>query len=151
MLREFKEFALRGNVVDLAVGIIIGASFNKIVTSLVNDIIMPPIGMLIGNLDFGNLFIDLKRNGYDTVAEAQAAGDPTLNYGLFINNIIDFVIVAFAVFLLVRQINRIRRREAAPTPNTKACQYCTSIIALKATRCPHCTSQLEAPAAANPA
>ena len=146
MMKEFKEFALRGNVVDLAVGIIIGASFNKIVTSLVNDIIMPPIGLLVGNLDFSNLFIDLKRKGYETVAEAQQAGDPTLNYGLFINNLIDFIIVAFAVFFLVRQINRLRRKETPPTPNTQSCPYCTSIISVRATRCPHCTSQLEAPA-----
>ena len=148
MFREFKEFAVRGNVVDLAVGIIIGAAFNKIVTSLVNDIVMPPITWMVGDLDYSNWYVDLSRGGYATLAEAQAAGAPTLNYGLFLTNVLNFLIVAFAVFFLVRQINRIRRRDVAPTPNTKACPYCTNIISIKATRCPHCTSELEASSAA---
>jgi large conductance mechanosensitive channel len=143
MLKEFKEFALRGNVIDLAVGIIIGAAFNKIVTSLVNDIIMPPIGLLLGGVDFSNLFINLSSTPYASLADAQAAGAPTINYGLFINNIIDFIIVAFVIFLLVRWINRMRARPAEQvTPTTKPCPYCFSTINIKATRCPECTAEL---------
>lgn len=144
MLKEFKEFALRGNVVDMAIGIIIGAAFGKIVTSLVNDILMPPIGFLTGKVDFSNLFISLS-GSYASLAEAQAAGAPTINYGLFINAVLDFVIVAAAVFfLIVRPMNRLRRvKEPAPAaPTTKECPYCLSVIPLKATRCPHCTSLL---------
>jgi large conductance mechanosensitive channel len=114
MLKEFKEFALRGNVVDMAVGIVIGAAFGKIVTSLVNDVIMPPVGLLLGNVDFSNLFISLSSQSFATLAEAQAAGVPTLNYGLFVNTVIDFVIVAGAIFLVVRQMNRLVKKEAAP-------------------------------------
>src|SRR5437879_929550 len=144
MSKEFKEFAIKGNVVDLAVGVIIGAAFGKIITSLVNDIVMPPIAVLIGNVDFTILFVDLSGQHHATVAEAKAAGAATLNYGLFINNIIDFMIVAFAVFLLVRQVNRLQRKPSAVVPNTKECPFCLSTIALKASRCPACTSQLSA-------
>jgi large conductance mechanosensitive channel len=143
MFREFREFAMRGNVVDLAVGIIIGAAFGKIVTSLVNDILMPPIGRLLGRVDFSNLFINLSGQSYTSLAEAKAAGAPTLNYGVFLNTVIDFLIVAFAIFLLVRFINRLSRQpEAAPT--TRECSFCLSVIPLRATRCPHCTSALQA-------
>lgn len=142
MWKEFRDFAMRGNVIDLAVGLIIGAAFGKIVTSLVADILMPPLGVFLGKVDFSNLFINLSDKPYGSLAEAKAAGAATINYGLFINNIIDFAIVAFAVFLLVRQVNRLTRKpEAAPT--TKECTYCTSAIPLKATRCPHCTSEIQ--------
>jgi large conductance mechanosensitive channel len=143
MLQEFKAFVMRGNVVDLAVGIIIGAAFGKIVTSLVNDILMPPIGLLLGRVDFSNLFINLSGPSYATLAEAKAAGAPTLNYGVFFNTIIDFVIVALAIFLLVRFINRLHQAPPA-TPTTKACPYCISVIPLNASRCPQCTSDLRA-------
>jgi large conductance mechanosensitive channel len=145
MWKEFKTFAMRGNVVDLAVGIIIGASFGKIVTSFVSDVLMPPLGLLIGNLDFSSLFINLSGAAYPSLAQAKAAGAPTINYGLFINTVLDFAIVAFAVFLLVHWINRLKRQpEAATAPETKACPYCLSTIPVKATRCPQCTSQLAA-------
>ncbi len=144
MWKEFKEFAMRGNVVDLAIGVIIGGAFGKIATSLVNDIIMPPIGLLLGGVDFTNLFIDLTGQGYTSLAAAQEAGVATLNYGLFINTIIDFVIMAFVIFLIVRGINRLKREEEAPAadPTTKPCPYCQTDIPIKATRCPRCTSQL---------
>jgi len=147
MLKEFKEFAMRGNVVDMAVGIIIGAAFGKIVSSLVNDILMPPVGVLLGKVDFSNLFVNLSGKSYATVAEAKAAGAATISYGIFINHIIDFTIVAFAIFMLVRQINRLRRQpEAVPAElTTKECPYCLSNISLKAIRCPHCTSELKNP------
>ena len=146
MLKEFKEFAMKGNVLDMAVGIIIGAAFGKIVTSFVGDVLMPPLGLLLGKMDFGNLFINLSGKSYATLAEAKAAGAATLNIGVFINTIIDFIFVAFAVFLLVKQVNRLRRQpEAAPAaPTTKECLFCLSTIPLKATRCPHCTSELKA-------
>jgi large conductance mechanosensitive channel len=146
MFREFREFAMRGNVVDLAVGIIIGAAFGKIVTSLVTDIIMPPVGLLLGRVDFSNLFLNLSGQPYASLAEAKAAGAPTINYGVFLNNVIDFVIVAFAIFLLVRSINRLSRQlEAAPAaPTTRECPFCLSSIPLRATRCPQCTSTLQA-------
>lgn len=135
MLKEFKEFAVKGNVVDLAVGIIIGAAFTGIVQSLVNDILMPPLGWLIGNIDFSELAIVLPVRS--------AEGEPvTINYGKFINALINFALVAFAVFLLVRQINRLKRKESPPAPNTKNCPYCISPMDLKATRCPHCTAEL---------
>jgi len=143
MLNEFKAFAMRGNVVDLAVGVIIGAAFGKIVSSLVNDILMPPLGLILGKVDFSNLFITLGSGHYASIAEAKAAGAPTLNYGLFINNIIDFLIVAFAVFLMVRQINKLQPAPPPPPPTTRPCPYCLSEIPLAATRCPHCTSQVE--------
>ena len=148
MLKEFKEFAMRGNVVDMAVGIIIGAAFGTIVNSLVSDVIMPPIGLLLGNVDFTNLFIVLKNGGvpgpYSSLAQAHAAGAVTINYGMFINAITSFIIVAFAVFLLVRAINKLKRQETpvSPAPTTKECPYCFSSIVMKATRCPCCTSDL---------
>lgn len=146
MLKEFREFALRGNVVDMAVGIIIGAAFGKLVSLLVSDVVMPPIGLLLGKVDFSNLYINLSGAEYASLADAKAAGAATINYGLFLNSLIDFVVVAFAVFLLVRQVNRLRRREEAapPPPSTKECAYCLSAVPLKATRCPHCTSELSA-------
>jgi len=144
MLKEFKEFALRGNVLDMAIGIIIGAAFGKIITSFVNDILMPPIGLLLGNVDFASLFINLSGQPYASLEEAQAAGAATINYGLFINTVLDFIIVAFVIFLLVRQLNRMKREEEAPPaePTTKGCPYCLSTIPVKATRCPQCTSEL---------
>ncbi len=147
MLKEFREFAMRGNVVDMAVGIIIGAAFGKIVASLVADVIMPPISILLGNVDFTEWFITLSDGSYETLAAAQEAGAATLNVGLFINAIVNFVIIAFAVFLLIRGINRMKRKEEAgeaPSPTTKACPHCLSTIPLKATRCGHCTSELAA-------
>ncbi len=144
MLKELKEFAMRGNVVDLAIGIVIGAAFGKIVSSFVNDILMPPIGVLLGKVDFSNLFISLSGQQYPTLAQAKAAGAATIAYGQFLNTVIDFVIIAFAVFLLVRQINRMKREPeaAAPAPTTKDCPYCLSRIPLKAVRCAYCTSQI---------
>jgi large conductance mechanosensitive channel len=147
MLKEFKEFAMRGNVVDMAVGIIIGAAFGTIVKSLVSDVIMPPIGLLLGNVDFANLFVVLKEGAtagpYAALADAQAAGAVTINVGVFINTIISFIIVAFAVFLVIRSINQMKKKEEAPAePTTKDCPYCLTAIPIKATRCPHCTSQL---------
>jgi len=146
MFKEFKEFAMRGSVVDLAVGVIIGASFGTIVKSLVDDILMPPIGLLIGGLDFSNLFISLSGAQYPSLAAAKEAGAPTINYGVFLNNVLNFLIVAFAVFLLVRQINRLKRETPVPppAPTEKPCPYCISTIPLAATRCPHCTSELRA-------
>ncbi len=142
MFKEFKEFAMRGNMVDLAVGIIIGAAFGKIVTSLVNDIIMPPIGLLLGKVDFSNLFINLSAKDYSTLAEAKAAGAATINYGLFLNTVIDFIIVAFVIFLFIRQINRLKRQPEPAAPDTKECPYCFTVIPVKATRCPHCTAEI---------
>lgn len=144
MLKEFKEFAMRGNVVDMAIGIIIGAAFGKIVSSFVNDILMPPIGLLVGRVDFSSLFINLSEKPYASLAEAKAAGAPTINYGVFLNTVLDFVIVTFAVFLVIRQINRLRRQpEPAPAaPTTRECPYCFSLISLRATRCPYCTSEV---------
>jgi large conductance mechanosensitive channel len=144
MWKEFREFALRGNVVDLAIGVIIGAAFGKIVTSFVNDVLMPPLGLLLGRVDFSNLFINLSSQHYATLAEAKQAGAATLNYGAFINTVIDFAIVAFAIFLLIQQINRLTRREkVAEAPTTKPCPYCATQIPLLATRCPNCTSHLD--------
>jgi large conductance mechanosensitive channel len=144
MLKEFKEFAMKGSVLDLAVGIIIGGAFGKIVNSLVNDVLMPPVGLLVGRIDFSNLFFDLSGTNPPNLAEAKKAGAATLNYGLFVNTCIEFLIVAFAVFLLVRQVNRSRREEVVPLPppSTKDCPHCLSAIPVKATRCAHCTSQL---------
>ena len=142
MLKEFKEFAMKGNVLDLAIGIILGTAFGAIVKSLVEDIIMPPIGLLLGNIDFTNLFLDLSGKAFPTLKAAKDAGAATINYGLFVNTVINFVIVAFVIFLLVRQINRMKKEPAPAAPNTKECQYCLSAIPLKATRCPNCTSQL---------
>ncbi len=151
MLKEFREFATKGNVVDMAVGIIIGAAFGRIVTSFVNDVLMPPIGLVVGRIDFSNLFVDLSGRGFATLDAAKKAVPPapTLNYGVFFQSVLDFVIVAFAIFLLVKQVNRFRRKEEAPAaPATRECPFCASAIALKATRCPHCTSQISAVAGA---
>jgi large conductance mechanosensitive channel len=150
MLKEFKEFAMRGNVLDMAVGIIIGAAFGTIVNSLVNDVIMPPIGLLLGNIDFSNLFVVLREGAkasppYESLAAAKAAGATSINYGIFVNTVITFLIVAFAVFLLIRSVNKLKRQEETPpVPTTKDCQYCFSTIPIKASRCPHCTSELKA-------
>lgn len=149
MWKEFKEFAMRGNVVDMAVGIIIGTAFGAIVKSLVTDVLMPPIGLLLGGVDFANLFLTLREGAaagpYASLADAQAAGAVTVNYGLFINTIISFIIVAFAVFLLIRYLNRLQREEEAPPaePTTRDCPFCLSTVPIKATRCPYCTSTLE--------
>ena len=143
MLKEFKAFAMRGNVIDLAVGVIIGAAFGKIITSFVNDILMPPIGLLLGKVDFTNLFISLTGVKYTSLAEAQEAGALTLNYGLFIKNIIDFLIVAFVIFLMIRAINRLSRKEEKPAEETtRECPFCLTNISKKATRCPNCTSEV---------
>ena len=144
MFKEFKEFAMRGNVLDMAVGIIIGAAFGRIVTSLVNDVIMPPIGLLLGKVDFSKLFINLSGTPYATLADAKTAGAPVIGYGAFLNTILDFVVVAFVIFLLIRQMNRLKKQPAAATPTTKECPYCVSVIPIKATRCGHCTAQLPA-------
>ena len=142
MLKEFKDFALRGNVIDLAVGVIIGGAFGKIITSFVSDILMPPFGLLLGKVDFSNLFFSLTGAKYKTLEAAKAAGAPTINYGLFLNNIIDFVIVAFVIFLVIRTINRMHKPAPAAEPTTKPCPYCITDIPIAATRCPNCTSQL---------
>lgn len=148
MLKEFKAFIMRGNVLDLAVGIVIGAAFGTIVKSFVDDIIMPPIGLALGNVDFADLFVLLKEGAkaappYATLADAKAAGAVTLNYGMFINNMVTFLIVAFAIFLVVRTANRLRPPEAAAAPNTRDCPYCRMPIPVGASRCPHCTSELK--------
>ena|SRR5687768_5829369 len=142
MLKEFREFIMRGNVLDLAVAVIIGAAFGAVITSLVNDIIMPPIGLALGGVDFTNLFIDLSGQGYPSLAAAQEAGAPTLNYGNFIQTIINFLIIAFVIFMIVRTANRLKRQPAPATPTTKSCPYCVSTIPLAAIRCPNCTSEL---------
>lgn len=143
MLKEFKEFALRGNVMDMAVGIIIGAAFGKIVSSLVEDVMMPPVGRLLGHVDFSGLFINLGDKSYETLSAAKAAGAATLNYGIFMNTIINFLIVAFAVFLVVQQVNRWTKKPAAPAaPTTKECPQCAMTIPIAAKRCGHCTAQL---------
>lgn len=143
MLKEFKEFAMRGNVIDLAVGVIIGAAFGKIVASLVEDIIMPPVGLLLHGVNFTDLFIALNGKHFDTLAAAKAAGAPTLNYGLFLNNVINFLIVAFCVFILVQQVNRwTKKPEPAAAPTTKECPQCAMTIPIKARKCPHCTAQI---------
>jgi len=149
MLKDFKEFAMRGSVLDMAVGIIIGAAFGTIVNSFVQDVIMPPIGLLLGKVDFSNIFVVLKEGKvagpYTSLAAAKSAGAVTMNFGVFVNTIISFIIVAFAVFLLIRTVNKLRRQEATPppVPTTKECAYCLSTIPIKATRCPHCTSELK--------
>jgi len=142
MLEEFKKFAMRGNVVDMAVGIIIGAAFGKIVTSLVNDVIMPPLGKLMGGVDFSNLFVNLGSESYPSLAAAQAAGAATINYGVFINTLLDFLIVAFAIFMLVKAMNRLKTAEPPKAPDTRACPECLSEIPLSARRCKFCTSQV---------
>lgn len=142
MFDEFKKFVMRGNVIDLAVAFIMGGAFGAIVTSLVNDIIMPPIGLILGKVDFKNLFIDLSGKGYATLADAEKAAAPTINYGVFINTVINFVIVAFVMFLLVRAINRMQKPAPAAAPTTKDCPFCSTSIPKSAKRCPNCTSQL---------
>jgi len=150
MLKEFKEFAMRGNVMDMAIGIIIGAAFGSIIGTLVSDVLMPPIGLLLGNVDFSNLFLVLKEGNtagpYATVAAAKGAGAVTLNYGLFVNTVVNFLIVAFAIFYVVRGMNSLKKKEEAPpaAPTTKECPHCLSTIPIKATRCGHCTSELGA-------
>jgi len=143
MLKEFKEFAMKGNVMDMAIGVIIGGAFGKIVSSLVGDVLMPPIGLLLGKLDFSNLFINLSGTHYATVAEAKAAGSPTLNYGVFINTVIDFLIVAFTIFLVVKQLNRLKREPAPADPTTKECPECLSAIPIKAKKCKECCSTVK--------
>lgn len=145
MLKDFRSFLMRGNILDLAVAVVIGGAFGAIVTSFVKDILMPPIGLLLGKVDFTNLFIDLSGGGYTTLAAAQEAGAATLNYGLFLNTIINFIIIAFAIFMILKGMERTKKKEApaAPAaPATKECPYCISQVSLKATRCPNCTSQL---------
>ena len=142
MLKEFKEFVMRGNVLDLAVAVIIGGAFGKIITSFVNDILMPPIGLLLGGVDFSNLFVSLNGHSYPSLADATAAGAPTLNYGIFLNTVIDFLIVAFVIFFVIRTANRMKKPAPAAAPTTKECPFCFTSIPLKATRCPNCTSQL---------
>jgi large conductance mechanosensitive channel len=142
MLKEFREFVMRGNVLDLAVAVIIGAAFGKIVNSFVEDVLMPPIGLALGRVDFSNLFINLSGKDYPSVAAAKAAGAATLNYGIFINNIINFLIIALAIFLIIRQVNRFQRPAPAAAPTNKECPYCLSAVPVKASRCAHCTSDI---------
>ena len=144
IVEEFKAFVMRGNVIDMAVGVIIGASFGKIVTSLVNDVLMPPIGLLLGKVDFSNLYINMSGRVFASLADAQKAGIPTLNYGIFLNNVINFLIVAFVIFILIKQINKLQKpaKPGSPAaPTTRECPFCCSTIAIKAVRCPNCTSQ----------
>src|SRR5205809_4349054 len=143
MFKDFKAFLMRGSVLDLAIAVIIGAAFGAVVTSFVNDLLMPPIGRMLGRVNFADLFVSLSGQSYPTLAAAKAAGAPTVNYGAFINTVINFVIVAFVVFMVVRQVNRMTAKPAAPAaPSTKECAFCASMIPLKARRCPHCTSEL---------
>lgn len=142
MMQEFKEFAVKGNVVDLAVGVIIGAAFGKIVTSFVSDVVMPPLGMIMGKVNFSDLFIDLSGQGFTSLKAAKDAGAPVIGYGLFINTVIDFVIIAFVIFMVIKQINRFKREPAPALPNTKDCPFCCSSVPIPAKRCPHCTSEL---------
>jgi len=143
MLKEFKEFAMRGSVIDLAIGLILGVAFGKIVSSLVNDIIMPPLSLIFGRINFTDLFVPLDGNEYATLADAQAVGAPTINYGLFIITIVEFIIVAFTIFLVVRQINKLKKAPDSLAPTTKDCPYCYTQIPIPATRCPHCTTELQ--------
>ncbi len=142
ILDEFKEFAVQGNVVDMAIGIVIGASFGTVVKSLVADVIMPPFGRLLGGVDFSNLFINMSSGSYPSLAAAKAAGAATINYGLFLNSIVSFLIVAWALFMIVKLMNRLKRQKPAVAPNTKTCPQCQSSVNLKAVRCPYCTSQI---------
>lgn len=144
MLKEFKEFALRGNVLDMAIGIILGLAFGKVITALVADILMPPIGMLLGRVDFSNFFINLTQTHYASLADAKKAGAAVIAYGTFVNTVVEFLIVAFAVFLVIRQVNRLKKPAPPPAaPASKECPFCVSSIPLKATRCPQCTSELK--------
>ena len=147
MVEEFKTFIMRGSVIDMAVGVIIGGAFGKIITSLVNDVLMPPIGLLLGKVDFSNLFLNLSGITFQSLKEAQAMGAPTLYYGMFINNVINFIIVAFVIFMVIKQVNYLQKFQAKPAaqpavPTTKECKYCFSVVPIKATKCAHCTSQL---------
>ena len=144
MLKEFKEFAIKGNMIDMAVGIIIGGAFGKIVASLVSDVVMPPIGLLLNGVDFSTLYINLSDKTYASLAEATAAGAPTINYGVFLNEAINFLIIAFVVFMLIKQVNRFKKDAAKPEPTTRECPKCLSTISKKATRCAHCTSEVPA-------
>ncbi|MDF2628815.1 MAG: large conductance mechanosensitive channel protein [Symbiobacteriaceae bacterium] len=139
---SFKKFAIKGNVIDLAIGVILGAAFGKITTSLVNDVIMPPLGLIVGKVDFSKLFINLSGKEFATLAEARAASAPVIAYGLFLNNVLDFLIVAWTVFLVLQAIERLKRRKDPGAPSTRECPYCTTTISVKAVRCPHCTSQI---------
>jgi large conductance mechanosensitive channel len=150
MLKDFKEFVMRGNVLDLAVAVIIGAAFGAIVTSMVNDIVMPPIGLVLGHVDFKDLFISLNGQSYPTLAAAKAAAAPVIAYGQFLNTVINFLIVAFVIFLTVRQASKLQKKPAPAAPTTKDCQFCRTPIPIAATRCPNCTSQLSSPEAARP-
>jgi large conductance mechanosensitive channel len=143
MLKEFKEFVMRGNVLDLAVAVVIGVAFGKIVSSFVEDILMPPIGLALGNVDFSNLFINISGKDYPSVATAKAAGAATVNYGIFFNTILNFLIIAFAIFIVIRLVSRMQKPAPAAAPTTKDCPYCLSAVPIKATRCPHCTSELK--------
>ena len=140
MLKEFKEFAMKGNVLDMAIGVIIGGAFGKIVTSLVSDVLMPPIGLLMGKVDFSSLFLNLSTTPQPSLAAAKAAGTPTVNYGVFLQTVFDFIIIAFVIFLLVKQVNRLKKPDAPGAPTTKDCPLCLSTIPIKATKCAHCTS-----------
>jgi large conductance mechanosensitive channel len=142
MLKEFKEFIVRGNVMDMAVGIIVGAAFGKIVSSFVGDLLMPPLGKLMGNVNFSDLFINLSDKSYDTLAAAKAAGAATINYGVFINTVLDFIIIAFAIFLLVKSVNKLKRAEVPPPSATKDCPFCCNAVPVAAKKCGHCTSEL---------
>jgi large conductance mechanosensitive channel len=142
MLKEFKEFAMKGNVLDMAIGVIIGAAFGKIVTSLVSDVLMPPIGLLMGQVDFSSLFLNLSSTPQPSLAAAKAAGTPTINYGVFLQTVLDFIIIAFVIFMLVKQINRLKKPAAPAAPSTKDCPLCLSTIPVKATKCAHCASSV---------
>jgi large conductance mechanosensitive channel len=142
MLKEFKEFAMKGNVVDMAIGVIIGGAFGKIVTSLVSDVLMPPLGLILGKVDFSSLFLNLSGTAQTSLAAAKAAGAPTINYGVFLQTVLDFIIIAFVIFLLVKQVNRLKTPAAPAAPTTKDCPLCLSTIPIKATKCAHCTSSV---------
>jgi large conductance mechanosensitive channel len=140
MLKEFKEFAMKGNVLDMAIGVIIGGAFGKIVTSLVSDVLMPPLGLVLGKVDFSSLFLNLSGTPQPSLAAAKAAGAPTVNYGVFLQTVLDFIIIAFVIFMLVKQVNRLKAPAAPSAPTTKNCPLCLSTIPIKATKCAHCTS-----------
>lgn len=142
ILAEFREFIMRGNVLDMAIGIIIGVAFGKIITSLVNDVLMPPIGLLLGNVNFKDLYVNLSGTAYQSLQAAQAAGAPTINYGIFLNTVLDFIIVAFIIFLIIRAFNQFKKKSKTAEPTTKECSFCKMEIPIKATRCPNCTSTL---------
>ncbi len=142
MLKEFKEFAMKGNVLDMAIGVIIGGAFGKIVTSLVSDVLMPPLGLVLGKVDFSSLFLNLSGTPQPSLAAAKAAGAPTVNYGVFLQTVLDFIIIAFVIFMIVKQVNRLKTPAAPSAPTTKDCPLCLSTIPIKATKCAHCTSSV---------